>query len=315
MDATLRMARALPSRRRPPKVLRTIFGVWALGGVAALGACTSAVEANPVAVPVTDLVTEPVDSAAPRTCETLRDVPPADVSAPPPDAEFTETGLAFRVLCPPDDEGSAVASGRVTVRYSGWSTDGALIDTSLGRGDVAFSLGALIPGLAEGLREMRAGEMRRFWIPEDLAYGGQAHGPQGMLVFDVRLVSLSPTNAPPPVPIDVAAPPPDASQTASGLASRVLRAGTGTAHPTATDQVRVHYTGWTTDGQMFDSSVVRGEPSTFPLNRLIMGWTEGIQLMVEGEKRRFWIPPRLAYDGRPGPQGTLVFDVELLEIL
>jgi peptidylprolyl isomerase len=79
----------------------------------------------------------------------------------------------------------------------------------------------------------------------------------------------------------------------------------------------VHYTGWTTDGKMFDSSVARGEPATFPLNGVIKGWTEGVQLMVVGEKRRFWIPGNLAYDNspRPGaPKGMLVFDVELLAI-
>ena len=82
-------------------------------------------------------------------------------------------------------------------------------------------------------------------------------------------------------------------------------------------EVTVHYTGWTTDGRMFDSSVTRNEPATFPLGRVIKGWTEGVQLMVVGEKRRFWIPGSLAYDNstRPGvPKGMLVFDVELLAI-
>jgi peptidylprolyl isomerase len=121
-----------------------------------------------------------------------------------------------------------------------------------------------------------------------------------------------------PAPADVAAAPADAARTASGLASRVLRPGTGTEHPTATSRVRVHYTGWTTDGRMFDSSVTRGEPAEFPLNGVIAGWTEGLQLMVVGEQRRFWIPGNLAYGEtprRPGmPYGTLVFDVELLGI-
>lgn len=116
-------------------------------------------------------------------------------------------------------------------------------------------------------------------------------------------------------PPDVAAPPADANKTASGLASKVLKAGTGKAHPKATDMVEVHYTGWTTDGKMFDSSVKRGRTASFPLNRVIAGWTEGVQLMVVGEKRRFWIPEALAYQGRPGaPQGMLVFDVELVGI-
>jgi FKBP-type peptidyl-prolyl cis-trans isomerase len=120
-----------------------------------------------------------------------------------------------------------------------------------------------------------------------------------------------------PVPTDVKAPPADAQKTASGLVSRVLTKGTGTVHPTATSSVTVHYSGWTTDGKMFDSSVSRGEPATFPLNRVIKGWTEGVQLMVVGEKRRFWIPAALAYGDNPppgAPKGMLVFDVELLKI-
>lgn len=116
--------------------------------------------------------------------------------------------------------------------------------------------------------------------------------------------------SPPP---DVAAPPEDAERAASGLASKVLKPGTGSEHPAATDSVQVHYSGWTTDGKMFDSSYKRGTPATFPLNRVIPGWTEGLQLMVVGEKRRLWIPEQLAYNGQPGrPAGTLVFDVELL---
>jgi len=119
-----------------------------------------------------------------------------------------------------------------------------------------------------------------------------------------------------PAPPDVAAPPTDAQKTASGLSSKVLQPGTGSEHPRAWDRVKVHYTGWTTDGKMFDSSVTRGSPATFPLNRVIPGWTEGLQLMVEGEKRRLWIPEELAYKGKPNaPQGMLVFDVELLSIL
>lgn len=118
-----------------------------------------------------------------------------------------------------------------------------------------------------------------------------------------------------PAPSDVAAPPADASQTSSGLATKVISPGTGTRHPRASSRVKVHYSGWTTDGQMFDSSVARDEPISFGLNQVIPGWTEGVQLMVEGETRRLWIPERLAYGGQRGaPQGMLVFDVELILI-
>jgi peptidylprolyl isomerase len=118
-----------------------------------------------------------------------------------------------------------------------------------------------------------------------------------------------------PAPADVASPPADASRTPTGLASKVLKAGTGTRHPRPNSRVTVHYTGWTTDGAMFDSSVVRNEPASFSLDGVIPGWTEGVQMMVEGEKRRFWIPESIAYGGAPGqPKGMLVFDIELIRI-
>jgi peptidylprolyl isomerase len=120
----------------------------------------------------------------------------------------------------------------------------------------------------------------------------------------------SPTQAPP----DVKAPPSDAKKTASGLAYKVLKPGAGKRHPQASSEVTVHYSGWTTDGKLFDSSVTSGQPATFPLNGVIKGWTEGVQLMVEGEKTRFWIPENLAYGGRRPPFGMLVFDIELLKI-
>src|SRR3954449_5343649 len=116
-----------------------------------------------------------------------------------------------------------------------------------------------------------------------------------------------------PPPADVAAVPADAKKTASGLASKVTEPGSGKTHPAKTDLVTVHYTGWTTDGKSFDSSVSRGKPASFPLDKVIPGWTEGVQLMVAGEKRRFWIPEHLAYKGKEGrPAGMLVFDVELI---
>ena len=201
----------------------------------------------------------------------------------------------------------------VTVHYTGWTTDGKMFDSSAGGEPVSFPLDRVIKGWTEGVQLMVAGETRRFWIPEPLAYGGQ-RDPRGMLVFDVELISFKAAPAPPTVPGDVKAPPSDAKKTPSGLAYKVQTPGKGTQRPSARSQVTVHYTGWTTDGKMFDSSVTRGEPATFPLNGVIAGWTEGVQLMVEGEKTRFWIPENLAYQGKQPPFGMLVFDVELLKI-
>ena len=108
--------------------------------------------------------------------------------------------------------------------------------------------------------------------------------------------------------------PADAQKTPSGIAWKVLKPGTGTDHPTPNSRVVVHYTGWTMDGKEFDSSYRRGQPLDYAANRFIPGWIEGLQLMVKGEKRKFWIPGKLAYDGIAGrPQGTLVFEIELLD--
>lgn len=191
-----------------------------------------------------------------------------------------------------------------------------MFDSTEGRVEPAeLELDKIIPGWAEALQLMNVGEKQRLWVPEELAYKGRAGVPRGMLVFDLELIEVERSPAPPAVPKDVRAAPSDAKRTASGLACRVLKKGTGKRHPLADSRVQLHYTGWTTDGKMFDSSVARGEPVTFGLSQVIPGWTEGVQLMVEGEKTRFWIPEELAYKGRPGaPQGMLVFEIELLKI-
>jgi FKBP-type peptidyl-prolyl cis-trans isomerase len=111
-----------------------------------------------------------------------------------------------------------------------------------------------------------------------------------------------------------------ATVTKSGLAYKVINKGSGKIKPTAESTVTVHYTGKLVDGTIFNSSVQRGEPISFPLNRVIPGWTEGVQLMVVGDKWTFIIPGKLAHGERGVPQAgiapnaTLIFEVELLEI-
>jgi FKBP-type peptidyl-prolyl cis-trans isomerase len=253
--------------------------------------------------------------------ETVMPETPSDVAAPPADAAKTASGLASKVLQAGKGETHPAAADTVTVHYSGWTTDGKLFDSSVKRGQpTSFPLNGVIKGWTEGVQLMVEGEKRRFWIPAGLAYGENPGGgrPGGLLVFDIELLGIKQAPKPPAVPEDVAAAPESAEKTASGIASKVLTKGTGTVHPKATDQVKVHYSGWTTDGKLFDSSIMRNEPIVFPLNQVIPGWTEGVQLMVEGEKRRLWIPAKLAYGENPppgAPAGTLVFDVELLQIV
>jgi peptidylprolyl isomerase len=116
-------------------------------------------------------------------------------------------------------------------------------------------------------------------------------------------------------PPDVGAAPGYATVTSSGLATCVVRGGSGDVHPSPDDTVVVRYVGWAPTGVSFDSSLGRGDTATFPLRHLIRGWVEGVPMMVIGEIRRFWIPAALAYQGRAGPTGgMLVFDVELVGI-
>ena len=247
---------------------------------------------------------------------------PSDVAAAPADAVKTASGLASKVLVKAKGKDHPGAHDRVTVHYTGWTTDGKMFDSSVKRGQPAtFPLDGVIKGWTEGVQLMVKGEKRRFWIPGNLAYGdtpSRPGAPAGTLVFDVELLEVAKTPEPPKVPSDVAAVPKDAKKTASGLAYRILKHGKSKDHPTAESTVEVHYSGWTTDGKMFDSSVTRGQPATFPLRGVIKGWTEGVQLMAVGDKARFWIPGALAYGDtptRPGaPAGMLVFDIELLSI-
>ncbi len=246
---------------------------------------------------------------------------PEDVSKAPADAETSATGLVSKVITKGTGKQKIALTDLVTMHYSVWSSDGKILDSSkLNGAPITASLDKLqIPGWKEGVQLMVEGETRRLWIPEKLAFGENPPegAPKGIICMEVEAISVKQAPKPPEVPADVAAAPADAEKTASGLASKVIQKGTGTKKPKATDTVEVHYSGWTLDGKMFDSSVARGETTSFPLNGVIKGWTEGLQLMVEGEKRRFWIPADLAYGENPGggrPGGMLCFDVELVSI-
>jgi peptidylprolyl isomerase len=247
---------------------------------------------------------------------------PADLTAPPADAERGSSGLVSKVLQPGTGSEHPHSDDTVTVNFTGWMADnGVKFDSSDERGQAAvFALPRMVKGFSEGLQLMVVGEKRRLWVPGKLAYGDLPRkfgNPYGTLVFDVELVGIRRPPEPPTVPPDLNAPPPNARKTSSGIIYKVLRPGTGKVHPGQHSVVEVHYSGWTLDGKMFDSSVLRGETASFPLNGVIRGWTEGVQLMVEGEKTRFWIPAKLAYGDNPSagtPSGTLVFDIELVAI-
>jgi len=236
---------------------------------------------------------------------------PANLVDPDPEARWTRTGLAWRVLQEGRGDRRPRPEDTVKVHYTVWSSDGELTDSTILRGHPdTLSVDRTVPGVAEGLQQMVEGEKRRLWLPERLGYEGMTGAPQGQLVFDVELLEIVDQ---PDVPPSAEAPP-SAARSATGLASQVLKAGSGQRHPLPDSLVTVHYTGWTERGEVFDSSLERGQPSTFRVSEVIPGWTEGLQLMVEGERRRLWVPQELGLVGHPERTGSLVYDIELMAI-
>jgi len=235
---------------------------------------------------------------------------PPDVAAAPADAQRTASGIAWKIL-------TAGAGARprpsdaVRMHYTAWSVDGKMMDSTVARGaPLTLWLDNGPPGLKEALPLMQVGEKRRFWFPKSLVVH-EGEGPAGDVVcFDIELLGV--VDLAPPADLK---PPPNAERTPSGLASLVLKKGTGSVHPQRKSVVRVDYTGWTSNGKIIDSSLAAGKPAEIALGDVLTGWAEGVELMVEGEKRRIWIPEELANKGRPGPQGTLTFDIELLQIV
>lgn len=251
-----------------------------------------------------------IAQAAPAQQKSATATAPAEVTTIPADATKEPSGLASKVLKPGTGTEHPAKDDLVEIDYTGWAGDGKMFDnTKLEGGPKTLALNRILPGLSEGVQLMVVGETRRLWVPQALAFKGQPGKPAGQVTFDVTLLDM-PLHA----PADVKAPPADATEAKDGLYYKVLRPGTGQRHPKRVDEVTVQYTGWTTDGKMFDSSYAKGSPMTLPLDRVIQGWAEGMQLMVEGEKARFWIPEKLAYKGRSAPYGMLVFDIELIRI-
>jgi peptidylprolyl isomerase len=228
----------------------------------------------------------------------------------------TDSGLAYKITAPGRGSVHPTPNDLVKVVTLFWTKESVESKpSSMSTPTQPILVGAIMaPGLREALALMTTGQRMRLWLPEKLAFAGAAGKPKGPLMVDVMLLDII---APPATPPDVAAAPADAQKTKSGLAFKILKPGTGTARPKSNSTVTVHYTGWTPDGQIFDSSVIKGQPATFPLGDVIRGWSEGVQLMVVGEVRRYWIPGHLAYDGvdQAGvPRGPLVFDIELIAI-
>jgi peptidylprolyl isomerase len=236
------------------------------------------------------------------------------------DTVTTATGLKYIMVN--KTNGAPVKPGMMTkVHYTGFFMDGKIFDSSVQRGEpieIPIGKGKVIKGWDEGIQLLKVGEKARLIIPYQLGYGEKGRGPipgKATLIFDVEVIAVK--DAPTIEPFDVKGK--DTVTTASGLKYIMVKEGTGT-QAVAGSKVTVHYSGYLTDGKMFDSSVESGQPFSFKLgNReVIPGWDEGIALLKVGGKARLIIPYNLAYgeqgNGPIPPKATLIFDVELMGV-
>jgi len=237
------------------------------------------------------------------------------------DTITTPTGLKYIMVS--SGTGIQAANGmKVKVHYTGYLLNGEKFDSSVDRGQpIEITLGKrqVIPGWEEGLAKLKVGDRARLIIPHQLAYGEAGRAPiippSATLVFDVELVEATETPRPKAYNVEGL----KVETTKSGLKYIIVHSTKGT-QALAGKKVKVHYTGYFESGEVFDSSVERGQPFEFELGRgqVIQGWDEGLQLMNQGEKARLIIPWHLGYGengyGPIPPKATLIFDVELLEV-
>lgn len=244
---------------------------------------------------------------------------PKDVGPPPKDAikiqSSMATGMAMKVLTKGTGNFKPTPFDEVVVSFTAWDGDGYQLETT------EFDYGTTRQwtvnwfggAMQDALTTMVAGEKARFWIP--IAQSSYADGSDGWVTMDIDVKEVHQKVHPPPVPKDVAKPPKSAKKTKLGTYYKFLKRGKSKQHPGPQGRVMLHYTGWTTDGRMFDSTTTYNSSPVFTLDSVIAGWTDVLQLMAPGDTVRTWIPEALAYKDRyGGPKGMLVYEIELVEI-
>jgi len=264
-----------------------------------------------------------VPNDPPPPAESPRYPAPPDLLSPPKDAEHSKSGLVSKQLFAGSTPGHAKPNDYADVIYTVWRPDGRVFATTSSATPQRIKLAESVAGVVEAVQMMSLGEKRRLWLPYALAFGSKPNiynAPTTDLVYELTLVKV--ISAPTP-PRNLTAPP-GAKKTPSGLTYQVLKPGTGQRHPSDTSRVTVSYSAFTPDGKMFETSLATADSVSIRMDRLMPGWREGLELMVEGEHTVLYIPGKLAHgDIKPGevrapfdpPAGPVVFDLELVKIL
>ncbi len=296
-----------------------------VGGIAA--AATTRLGNGPAVIDVTTYangaaqrVSVDVESGA---VTNVRDVP--RFPGLPVEGDWTETdsGLKYYDIVVGTGAMPASSQATVTAHFSGYLVNGEQFATTRDGAAQQLPLSQVPPGLAEGISTMRTGGQRKLIIPAEMGFGEAGRGgipPNATIIFDVELFEdVDYSKVPEVLPGEPVEGEPVTLP--SGLMYYEFAEGSGEQPAGPATVVRVHYTGWTNDGNEFDSSydTPGGQPYQTPLNKVIRGWTEGVGGMKVGGKRKLVIPSELAYGpgGRPGipPRALLIFDVELVEIV
>ncbi|MEA2700119.1 MAG: hypothetical protein QOI66_4390 [Myxococcales bacterium] len=242
---------------------------------------------------------------------------PPDVAAPPAGAIKTASGVAIKILRPGRGTQHPQSNDCVKLHFSAWKRDGTFLSDTRHWGDPQNQcLVTAFPGITEALKKMTVGEQCRVWVPARLTFraGDDDAPPPIDTTFEIELYDIVKA---PPTPRSLKSPPAKATKQPSGLAVETLKKGTGTVHPLDTNQVMLHFSGWTADGRLVESSVMARHAAIFPMTGVMRGWHDALLQMVVGDKVRVWIPRDLAFGAKPGrgqPKGDLVYELELLEI-
>lgn len=242
----------------------------------------------------------------------IRRAPPTPDLRGPAATSVSGSGIAHITLQPGRVTDAPSLHDEVVVRLTGWTWDGRMLETTELGEPRRTHVFAMDRWLRETVQAMTVGEARRVWVPwhqtdlylEDLE----------PIIYDVELVSIERKPAPPAPPSDVSLPPSIERSTDGGVVYRVIEPGGGGEPPEKGDTVVIDYTGWTADGLLFSSTVVEGQPETVVLGRILPGLTEAVSTMTVGSRALFWIPEGLAYRGRLGPNGHVVFEIALRRI-